>query len=111
MMVGQNRRVLVIDDNEAIHDDYRKILSPNSELDPSLKNAEAAFFATGAFVAVVFFVVVFFAVVFLVEDAVLPAVVDLLVFLVAKAHPGDARRAVYRWRPRTRRRRLTPRRQ
>jgi two-component system, sensor histidine kinase and response regulator len=39
-----NRRVLVIDDNRAIHDDFRKILSPPSSTASALDAAEAALF-------------------------------------------------------------------
>ena len=38
-----NRRILVIDDNPAIHDDFRKILVPDGACD-ELNKAEAAFF-------------------------------------------------------------------
>lgn len=39
-----NRRILVIDDNRSIHDDFRKILAPPDEVDDSLHAAEAALF-------------------------------------------------------------------
>ena len=39
---GKNRRVLVIDDNLAIHDDFRKILSPRTAA--PLDATEAAVF-------------------------------------------------------------------
>jgi CheY-like chemotaxis protein len=42
MPAGTNRRVLVIDDNRAIHDDFRKILSPRSAA--ALDATEAAVF-------------------------------------------------------------------
>jgi two-component system cell cycle sensor histidine kinase/response regulator CckA len=47
---GKNRRVLVIDDNPAIHDDFRKILCPSTATSTALDAAEAALFggATGA---------------------------------------------------------------
>jgi diguanylate cyclase (GGDEF)-like protein len=38
------RRVLVIDDNDAIHDDFRKILSPRIEPSRKLASAKAAIF-------------------------------------------------------------------
>jgi two-component system sensor histidine kinase/response regulator len=38
----KNRRVLVIDDNQSIHDDFRKILSPVDATDAALEAAEAA---------------------------------------------------------------------
>ncbi len=41
-----NRRILVIDDNPAIHDDFRKILGPRSEAEVQLEAAEAAIFGT-----------------------------------------------------------------
>jgi len=40
----QNRRILVIDDNRAIHDDFRKILSPPGAPDEELHEAEASIF-------------------------------------------------------------------
>ena len=40
----KNRRVLVIDDNRAIHDDFRKILSPASATSTALDATEAALF-------------------------------------------------------------------
>lgn len=39
-----NRRVLVIDDNPAIHDDFRKILSPRGLGETALSEVEAALF-------------------------------------------------------------------
>lgn len=39
-----NRRVLVIDDNDAIHGDFRKVLSPESELESVLEQAEVQLF-------------------------------------------------------------------
>jgi len=41
---AKNRRVLIIDDNRAIHDDFRKILSPATSADSALDAAEAALF-------------------------------------------------------------------
>jgi two-component system, cell cycle sensor histidine kinase and response regulator CckA len=40
----RNRRVLVIDDNPSIHDDFRKILSPGATTRPALDAAETALF-------------------------------------------------------------------
>jgi PAS domain S-box-containing protein len=42
-----NRRVLVIDDNPAIHDDFRKILTPSSAAVTALDAAELAVFGSG----------------------------------------------------------------
>src|ERR1041385_6249792 len=39
-----NRRVLIIDDNHAIHEDFRKILCPNREGGNILDEADAAMF-------------------------------------------------------------------
>ncbi|MEZ6037238.1 MAG: response regulator [Planctomycetota bacterium] len=39
-----NRRVLVIDDNEAIHADFRKVLTPAATVSQGLLDAEAALF-------------------------------------------------------------------
>ncbi|OYW76472.1 MAG: hypothetical protein B7Z37_08540 [Verrucomicrobia bacterium 12-59-8] len=41
-----NRRILVIDDNRSIHDDFRKILAPANTVDDALEAAEAALFGT-----------------------------------------------------------------
>ena len=41
---AMNRRVLVIDDNESIHDDFRKVLMPTSAADDDLLVAEAELF-------------------------------------------------------------------
>jgi EAL domain-containing protein (putative c-di-GMP-specific phosphodiesterase class I) len=41
-----NRRVLVIDDNSAIHDDFRKILCPSRRSDAALAEAESMLFGT-----------------------------------------------------------------
>lgn len=40
----QNRRILVVDDNEAIHADFRKILIPEATASPELLAAEAELF-------------------------------------------------------------------
>ena len=42
-LADKNRRILVIDDNQAIHEDFRKILSPQGGID-LLTQAEAAIF-------------------------------------------------------------------
>src|SRR6187399_3335052 len=42
----QNRRILVIDDNCAIHDDFRKILGAPSAEDAALQADELALFGT-----------------------------------------------------------------
>ena len=40
-------RILIVDDNGAIHEDFNKILAPgNATVDPSLKDARAAFFGS-----------------------------------------------------------------
>lgn len=45
ILTRDNRRVLVVDDNPALHDDYRKILSPRgSEVDDELAALEAELF-------------------------------------------------------------------
>ena len=41
---GRNRRILVVDDNHAIHDDFRKILSPGSNTATALEATEAELF-------------------------------------------------------------------
>jgi signal transduction histidine kinase/HPt (histidine-containing phosphotransfer) domain-containing protein len=43
-----NRRVLVIDDNRTIHEDFRKILAPGPVSRPGLAEAEAALFGDSA---------------------------------------------------------------
>jgi len=43
---GGNRRILVIDDNPAIHRDFRKILDPGPDKDGALALSEAALFGT-----------------------------------------------------------------
>ena len=42
----KNRRVLIIDDNRAIHDDFRKILSPSSPATAALEATAAALFGS-----------------------------------------------------------------
>jgi two-component system sensor histidine kinase/response regulator len=44
----KNHRVLVIDDNRAIHDDFRKILAPDITADLAMDASEAAFFGSPA---------------------------------------------------------------
>jgi two-component system NtrC family sensor kinase len=44
-----NRRVLIVDDNEAIHQDFRKILGGGGETETALADAEAALFGDAAF--------------------------------------------------------------
>jgi CheY-like chemotaxis protein len=44
MNPDKNRRVLVIDDNKSIHDDFRKILSPDDPTRAALNIAETALF-------------------------------------------------------------------
>lgn len=44
IMVIQNTRILVVDDNPAIHDDFRKVLGAPGQTHPDLTNAEAALF-------------------------------------------------------------------
>jgi two-component system, cell cycle sensor histidine kinase and response regulator CckA len=43
---GQTWRVLVIDDNPAIHGDFRKVLAPRPQSDASLEEAESALFGS-----------------------------------------------------------------
>ncbi len=43
-LATDHRRILVIDDNPSIHDDFRKILVPHTETSDELMAAEAAFF-------------------------------------------------------------------
>lgn len=45
-MTASHRRILVIDDNRSIHDDFRKILAPIDASDDALDAAEAALFGT-----------------------------------------------------------------
>ena len=40
----QNHRILVIDDNRAIHEDFRKILCSRTDQPKALEDAEAALF-------------------------------------------------------------------
>ena len=40
----QRRRILIIDDNQAIHEDFRKIFSPSTESEAALSATEAALF-------------------------------------------------------------------
>ncbi|MGC9944547.1 MAG: hybrid sensor histidine kinase/response regulator, partial [Verrucomicrobiota bacterium] len=44
--VEKNRRILVIDDNRAIHEDFRKILSPASTTGSALDASESALFGS-----------------------------------------------------------------
>jgi len=44
MNPNQNRRLLVVDDNKAIHDDFRKILSPDEPTRAALDITEMALF-------------------------------------------------------------------
>lgn len=44
----KNRRILVIDDNKSIHDDFRKILSPYDSTRTALNAAEMALFGSPA---------------------------------------------------------------
>ena len=48
MPADKNRRVLVIDDNRAIHDDFRKILCPATATAAALDATEAALFGRAA---------------------------------------------------------------
>ena len=45
-MTEENRRILIIDDNEAIHADFRKILSPNASTLVALDLTETALFGS-----------------------------------------------------------------
>src|SRR5437867_7733441 len=45
---SSNRRILVIDDNRAIHADFRKIFNPAEEDESALADAEAALFGDAA---------------------------------------------------------------
>mgnify|MGYP001501784955 CR=1 FL=1 len=45
---ARNRRILVIDDNTAIHDDFRKILVADGDPDATLQETEAALFGDAA---------------------------------------------------------------
>ncbi|MGX1176640.1 EAL domain-containing protein [Pseudomonas sp. R151218B TE3479] len=46
MSVPANRRILVVDDTPAIHQDFRKILSPSAGSDDSLDDTESLLFGT-----------------------------------------------------------------
>ncbi len=47
-----NRRILIVDDNHAIHEDFRKVLGGGQKLHPDLRDTEAALFGqTNHFVA------------------------------------------------------------
>ena len=48
MSIAENNRILVVDDNASIHDDFRKILAPPSARAESLDAAEAALFGHAA---------------------------------------------------------------
>ena len=47
-LVEQNRRVLVVDDNRAIHEDFRKILGRGSSARDELNALDAELFGTAA---------------------------------------------------------------
>jgi two-component system sensor histidine kinase/response regulator len=47
-LIPPNRRILVIDDNEAIHDDFRAILNPRVTQTPSLSEVESELFGESA---------------------------------------------------------------
>jgi len=44
----KNHRILIIDDNPAIHDDFRKILGASNELSNKLNSIEGALFGPTA---------------------------------------------------------------
>ena len=44
----ENRRILVVDDNETIHQDFRTIFQPRAEADEELDSAKALFLGKGA---------------------------------------------------------------
>ena len=46
MPAEKNRRILIIDDNRAIHNDFRKILAPNTTAGVALDTAEAELFGS-----------------------------------------------------------------
>ena len=48
MKADENRRILVIDDNEAIHEDFRKILEKPGQSSTALADAKAAFLGSEA---------------------------------------------------------------
>ena len=43
---NKNRRVLVIDDNRAVHDDFRKILDPLKSTAPGLEDSAKCIFGS-----------------------------------------------------------------
>lgn len=45
-MNTKNRRILIIDDNRSIHDDFRKILSPSESASAALEDTEEALFGS-----------------------------------------------------------------
>ena len=47
-MTTPNRRILVVDDNDAIHDDFRKVLAPSLTDDSDFEQAAAALFGAPA---------------------------------------------------------------
>ncbi|HLP76054.1 MAG TPA: response regulator [Candidatus Paceibacterota bacterium] len=47
-ILNSNHRLLVIDDNPAIHQDFRKILAGNDDLSPQMQEVEAELFGTSA---------------------------------------------------------------
>ena len=47
----KNRRILIIDDNRAIHDDFRKILAPATAAATALDEAEAEVFGKSTHLA------------------------------------------------------------
>ncbi|MVV52154.1 GGDEF and EAL domain-containing protein [Pseudomonas sp. PB120] len=46
LLARTNRRILIVDDTPSIHQDFRKILGPESEDEQSLANTEEALFGT-----------------------------------------------------------------
>ena len=52
MSADKHRRVLIVDDNRAIHDDFRKILCPATAMVAASDAAEAALFGPSTHVAV-----------------------------------------------------------
>jgi len=48
MSDNKNRRVLVVDDNQAVHDDFRKILAPRQTTKPGLEESERRLFGITA---------------------------------------------------------------
>jgi two-component system, sensor histidine kinase and response regulator len=46
MIPAQNRRILLVDDNPAIHEDFKKILASPAPASAALNDAKAAFFGT-----------------------------------------------------------------